>query len=125
MAESTSGSWLLERHPEARAAAAEDLGTRPDATDCDDQIYLDIDEFKYVDLFLLDGAETAADVEESRAPDPSAAASETEADLAKWRAKMLGTTEDRGVRLDPDGPVDAPIDDPIDVPADVPADDES
>ena len=31
-------------------------GSRPDLTDCDDHIYLDIDEFKYVDLFLLDGA---------------------------------------------------------------------
>ena len=33
------------------------IGTRTDLTDSDDHIYLDIDEFKYVDLFLLDKAE--------------------------------------------------------------------
>jgi Tfp pilus assembly protein FimV len=87
-------------------------GTRPDLTDCDDHIYLDIDEFKYVDLFLLDGAEEAGN---DSAPEPSidvAAESEgTEADPAEWRVKIMGGSEDTTVRFEPDGPGDDTSDD--------------
>ena len=115
---------------DARKRAADDkweqtvwTGTLPDATDCDDQIYLDIDEFKYVDLFLLDGAEKDADTEEPGAPNPSSDASaeflETEAKFAKWRAETLDKDEDRTVRLNQgvptDDPVDVPTDDPVDI----------
>ena len=108
-------------------------GARASTTDEDDHTYLDFDEFKYVDLFLLDGGGAAPDVQDPTTPAPSAeeAEAKTEAELAKWRADMLGTEEDRGVRLDPDAPTDdstdvpddEPLDDPVDVPGDGPLDD--
>jgi len=98
-------------------------GARASTTDDDDHIYLDIDEFKYVDLILLDGVEDPTDVEDPTTSVPSAEggveSAESEADLAKWRTQMLGLKEDRGVRLDPD----APTDDSTDLPDDEPLDD--
>jgi tetratricopeptide (TPR) repeat protein len=86
-------------------------GSRPELADCDEHIYLDIDEFKYVDLFLLDKAE---DTDDSSAPEPSVDAvaepENFEVDLEKWRAKLLGSDEDRGFSLDPDGPGDESAD---------------
>jgi tetratricopeptide (TPR) repeat protein len=108
-------------------------GARANTTDEDDHTYLDFDEFKYVDLFLLDGGGAAPDVQDPTTPATSAEKVEakTEAELAKWRADMLGTEEDRGVRLDPDAPTDdstdvpddEPLDDPVDVLDDEPLDD--
>ena len=87
-------------------------GTRPELTDGDDHIYLDIDEFKYVDLFLQDGTEAPDDGSETDPSiDAAAEPEDTEAELARWRAKMLGTTEDRGISLDLDEPGHEPADD--------------
>ena len=87
-------------------------GSRPDLTDCDDHIYLDIDEFKYVDLFLLDGAEDAGN---DSAPGPSidvaSESKDSEADLAKWRVKMMGGSESKGFKFEPDGAGDDSSDD--------------
>ncbi len=83
-------------------------GTRPELDDYDDHVYLDIDEFKYVDLFLLD---EAADAEENDAPGSSSSASaesdETEADLAKWRADLVRSSEARTLEYDLGDPSDA------------------
>ncbi len=73
-------------------------GTRPAVEDVDEHVYLDIDEFKYVDLFLLDETENEEGNDE---PNPSSSSStdaaDTEAELAKWRADMVRKGEHRGV----------------------------
>jgi pilus assembly protein FimV len=83
-------------------------GTRPDLEEIDDHVYLDIDEFKYVDLFLLNEAD---DAEENGAPDSSSSASaesdDTEAELAKWRADLVGDSEGRELDYDLGDPGDA------------------
>ena len=83
-------------------------GTRTDLDDRNDHVYLDIDEFKYVDLFLLDEADHA---EDNGAPDSSSSASaesdDTEADLDKWRADLVGCSEDSGLEHDLGDPGDA------------------
>jgi pilus assembly protein FimV len=86
-------------------------GTRPDLDDGNDHVYLDINEFKYVDLFLLDKANDADDAEDNGPPDSSSSASaeagDTEAELAKWRADLVGSSEDRGLEHDLGDPGDA------------------
>ena len=61
-----------------------------------------------MDLFLLDKAD---DAEENGTPDSSSSAStesdDTEAELAKWRAEMVGSSEDRGSEHDLGDPGDA------------------
>ena len=83
-------------------------GTRPDLDDGDDHVYLDIEEFKYVDLFLLDKAD---DAEENGAPDTSSSVSvesdDTEAELARWRADLVASSEDKGLEHDLGDPGDA------------------
>lgn len=73
-------------------------GTRPEMADSDDHVYLDLDEFKYVDLFLLD--EGSDDEEDMPSGDDSSVAKEiekSEAELARWSAQMAG--EERGFTL--------------------------
>jgi pilus assembly protein FimV len=85
-------------------------GTRPDPTDTDDHIYLDLEEFKYVDLFLLDSVEAPEDEAEEEDESPSIdqvagtpdEPEDLEAELEKWRAEHAGTTEDQGIKLDSD-----------------------
>ena len=83
-------------------------GTRPELANSDDHVYLDIDEFKYVDLFLLNEAD---DAEDNGAPDSSSSASaesdDTEAELAKWRADLVGGSEGGELDYDLGDPGDA------------------
>lgn len=98
-------------------------GARPTPADGgDENTYLDFDEFKYVDLFLLDDAGTSPDVQDPTAPEASAddrddsaeADAESQAELAKWRAEMSGTEEDHEIRLDLENLAEEPLDDPMD-----------
>ena len=83
-------------------------GTRPELENNDDHVYLDIDEFKYVDLFLLNEAD---DAEENGATEPSSSTSaesdDTEEELAKWRADLVGGSEGRELDYDLGDPGDA------------------
>lgn len=65
-------------------------GSRPKLADSDGDTELDSEEFKYVDLFLLDKVEDAGnDSAPASSTDTTAKPDDDEADLAKWRAKML------------------------------------
>ena len=65
-----------------------------------------------MDLFLLD---EAADAEENDAPGSSSSASaesdDTEADLAKWRADLVRSSETRRLEYDLGDPADDVTDD--------------
>lgn len=69
-------------------------GTRPDAADRDEQVYLDIDEFKYVDVFLVDEAEDpeSGDSLDASSPLPPEA-QDLEAELSEWRPEASGDGE--------------------------------
>ena len=83
-------------------------GTRPNPDDSNAHVYLDIDEFKYVDLFLLDEAVDAEEIDESDSSSSASAESDdTEADLDKWRADLVGCSEDSGLEHDLGDPGDA------------------
>ena len=89
-------------------------GTRPEPVDTEDHVYLDLDEFKYVDLFLQD---EAPDADESESSEPSidlsaeVADEETEAELARWTASLARKREERSLPRDPDAPPDPVGDD--------------
>ncbi len=76
-------------------------GTRPDVSDLEKDAPLDADEFKYVDLFLLDEVENAelGDSLDASSPPPSER-EDVEAELAEWRPDAAEGSECGGISLD-------------------------
>ncbi len=76
-------------------------GTRPDVSDLEKDAPLDADEFKYVDLFLLDEVENAelGDSLDASSPPPSER-EDLEAELAEWRPDAAEGSECGGISLD-------------------------
>jgi pilus assembly protein FimV len=90
-------------------------GTRPKLPDRDEHVYLDIDEFKYVDLFLVDEADEADEASEASeaseadetdeadeaesgdsldaSSPPPPESEDLEAELSEWRAEVIGGGE--------------------------------